>query len=239
MKWLVGAIFTLFVLQANAAVLIDTTGHKYPGVVRKVLPHRVEFLVKQKAGKEILEDDDIAFKARSFKFYPKIFFFEDTKTIDGMTPETFYFLYHNNPVLKLKYTLEYAWAMKVQKGGFAEQLKALAVFLGLLGMLVPLLTWLGGRMGGARDLTFFGSIGFVLVIYGVAWGLMKLFIYLALSGVQFFHTPTGQLLSVIGGVLLAGMLIAMGFKKGLLGGLGMMAGWVVGLYASIYLIGLI
>jgi len=233
MKAKYGLLFVLITMVASsvwAQGLTYVSGKTEKGVVKDLNPDAVIFMRMMKGQFDATDD---AFTAKSVQFSIEKIPYENVKAINNVPIAAYKVLYSSNPIYRLVERMKYQWTTSIEGGDFVTQAKAFFLFLILLGVLVPLLVWLGAKLTGAQ-MGFMTGVFISVVIYAIGYGLMKGFELMTVRGMGFMQSSGGQMGITLGAMLVVGILIGMMSKENVLSGLAMIVGWFAGIYAAMW-----
>lgn len=230
--------FLFFILVTMAASagwaqgLTFTSGNTETGVVKDLDPDAVIFM---RVLKKQFDATDDAFTARSVQLSIEKIPYEEVKALNGVPIAAYKVLYSYNPLYRMVEKLTYRWTVAMGGGTFVGQAKALFLFLLLLGILVPLLVWLGAKLTGSQ-MGFMMSVLMSVVIYAIGYGLIKGFEAMTVNGIGFMQGAGGQKGVTFGAMILVGLFLGMITKENIVSGLAMVVGWFAGIYAAMWII---
>lgn len=217
MKLLLGnlaiiAAVVLFAFPADAGKLKMRDGKFYSGVVEKLTPTGIHFLwQREKDQPQIIKsgDSDMLFQAQGHASEVRAVPFDDIETIDGVTTDRFKPLFSSNMFYRTMALLEASRIRVASTGDFVHQIVAVLALGLVMGLLIPIALLLLSRVVPGESLSFFGALGFTVVLGAVGMGfalgsseLTRMFEFFASSGAQIGLTVV--LMLIIAGVMHVG-----------------------------------
>ncbi len=160
-------------VPALAGKLRTVDGAVYSGVVEKVGQSGILFLwQREKDQPTVIKtgDSDMLFQAQGHASEVRAVPFEQIVSMDGVTMQRFKSLFSYNLFYRTIASLEASRIRVASTGDFVHQIVAALALLLVLGVLVPLGLLLVSAVLPGERLSFFGAVGFMVVLTGVGMG---------------------------------------------------------------------
>jgi hypothetical protein len=173
LSMMVGLAFLFAVSPVFAGTVETISGDKYSGVVTGFENDVVSFMwQKFKDQPEEIKtgDSDRLFQAQGQQAIAATFNMSELVSINGITPAAFQVLFSNNLYYKIIQMMEKGRVQVSSNGDFVSQIKAAVVLILVLGLLMPLLMMVAGKILPGEGVSFFGGVGLALVftVAGIA-----------------------------------------------------------------------
>lgn len=217
------AFFSVLPL-GNAGTLKMVGGKTYPGVVAGIEEDSVTF-IWEKGQTKYTDNEDLLFEAKGSELEKRIVPLADIESVDGVPISAYPSLFRYNIFYRVLNDFEAGRIQATATGNFINQIKGLAIFLGLTLLGIPMVIMLLSLLplGGER-VSFLSAIVYVLVLTALGFGAGFLSRLLAVS-VSVASSPVIQVAFSVVTVALLGGIISSSTRRSFLHGLLFTAAW--------------